>query len=352
MVPTREDTRIRSLAAMARALGRSDALFRLLESAAEEARRAIDAASVSVSRLEPGAFRVRTIVNVGDLGPNEVRWPPAEYYDMEEFVNLRQVGGGSPLWLADIEDPDCDPSERALLTELGKGSSLGAPIFVDGQPWGEFYATRHVGAAAFDPLDAGYLEALVAILSGAISRAQREESLEALAYQDPLTGLLNRRAFDERAALAFEVPPGTDRDVTLLAIDVNGLKQVNDTHGHVAGDELIKSVSRALVSHFARFPDAVVARTGGDEFCVLVTSEDPALVVEVADDLCGRTWSLDGRAAISCGAAAGVVTATTDLTPQALFAAADRAQYVAKRGGLSRAVVADDVNEAVEQRVG
>jgi diguanylate cyclase (GGDEF)-like protein len=305
-----------------------------------------------VSRLEPGSFRVRTIVNVGDLGPTEVRWPQDEYYQLDEFVNLRAVGDGSPLWLADIEDPDCDPEERKLLAELGKGSSLGAPIFVDGQLWGEFYATRHVGAAAFDPLDQGYVEALVAILSGAISRAQREESLEQLAYQDPLTGLLNRRAFDERAAGAFDVPPGTVREVTLLAIDVNGLKHVNDTRGHVAGDRLITAVARALVGQFSRFPHAVVARTGGDEFCVLVTEQEPAVVVEAADELCARVWSQPDGAGVSCGAASAAVTAGTRLTPQALFASADRAQYVAKRGGLCRTVVADSPDGVLEGRLG
>lgn len=65
MVPAVQETRIRSLADMARALGRSEALYRLLEIAAEEARVALDAASVSVSRLEPGTMTVRTIVNVG-----------------------------------------------------------------------------------------------------------------------------------------------------------------------------------------------------------------------------------------------------------------------------------------------
>jgi hypothetical protein len=140
-----EQTRIRSLATMARALGRSEALFPLLETAAEEARAAMRAASVSVSRLLPGTLVVRTLVNVGDLGPHEVRWPEDETYTMDEFAGLQLAAEGLETWAWDVEDPACPAAERALLDELGKGSSLATAVFVDGRLWGEFYATRHRG---------------------------------------------------------------------------------------------------------------------------------------------------------------------------------------------------------------
>ena len=341
MSPAGRELRIRSLARMARALGRSEGLSRLLEIAAEEARSALHASSVSVSRLETGSLNVRTIVNVGDLGPNEVRWPEDETYSMEEFANLELVVDDLSTWAADVRDPACDPRELRLLTELGKGSSLGAPIVVDGQLWGEFYATRHVGDPAFDLDDSAYLEALTAILAGAVSRALREESLEQLAYRDPLTGLLNRRALDEHAQRAFEVTGS--RTVTVVAVDINRLKEVNDTLGHVAGDQLIQSVARALTLAFNRLTGSLVARVGGDEFTVLVSGHDPGQVLRVADRLCRHTWRFGRGAGISCGAASAVLTAETTLTPSDLFAAADRAQYVAKHGRLSSTVLADDV---------
>ena len=142
MVPAVQETRIRSLADMARALGRSEELFRLLEIAAEEARLSLNAASVSVSRLEPGTMTVRTIINVGELGPTEERWPDNEVYAMEEFGNLGSsprscVPGGVP------RRPDERPRPSGLLLRrLGKNCAIGSPIIVDGQLWGEFYATR------------------------------------------------------------------------------------------------------------------------------------------------------------------------------------------------------------------
>jgi len=304
-----EGDRLRGLAAMARALGRSESLRRTVEIAAEEARRVLDAAAVSLRRHDTDSHLMRTLVNVGDLARGEQRWPEDE-----------------------LHGPATD------------SSSLSAPVVVDGHPWGELVARRRSDELPFEESETSYLEALTAILAAAISRCLREESLEQLAYQDPLTGLANRRALDERAARAFDVPAGVRRPVTVVAIDINRLKAVNDTLGHVAGDQLISSVAAALSSAFDPIPGSLVARVGGDEFVVLVPGHDAGEVVALTDDLCGRTWQFGTGAAVSCGAASLVVTAGCATAPGDLFAAADRAQYVAKRARLSTTVVSDQVS--------
>ena len=333
-----EGTRIRSLAAMARALGRSEALFGLLETAAEEIARTIGAASVSISRVEAGSMRVRTLVNVGDLGPREERWPEDEYYDLDEYVGMDALLALNN-WRGDLEDPTTTDAERSLLHEVGKGSSLGAPVIVDGELWGEVWATRHRGVAPFDETEEAYVEALIAILAGAISRCLREESLERLAFEDPLTGLANRRALDEQAAAVFDIGPGVRRTITVVTLDINRLKEVNDSLGHVQGDQLIQSVARALRKSFSSLPGSLVARVGGDEFTVLVPGHDAGAVVALTDELCLRTWKFGTGAGVSCGAATAVVSAGGAITPHDLFSAADRAQYVAKRARLTATVV-------------
>jgi diguanylate cyclase (GGDEF)-like protein len=343
LLPKDEFTRIRSLAALARDTGRSGMLLEILEVAAEGAREAIGAASVSVSRLESGTGVVRTLLNVGELGPHEERWPEDETYGSDEFVCLGLLTQGAVAWTTTLDDPDSDPREVELLHELGKGSSMGAPLVVDGVLWGEFYATRHVGEPPFGPDETAYLEALTAILAGGISRALREESLEEMAYHDPLTGLANRRALDERAAWAFDHAEDVPRPVTVVVADINGLKRVNDTQGHLVGDQLIKSVANAMRKHFSRLPGALVARVGGDEFTVLVVGHDPAAVVAVSDELCHLTWNLGTSASLSCGAATVLVGRGTGIDPRQLFAAGDEAQYVAKRGRLRTTVVAGDL---------
>ena len=334
--------RIRSLAATAHALSRPETVPRLVELAAEEALLSLLAASVSVSRLEPGTWNIRTLVNVGDLGPDEVRWPENELYNIDDFAYLNDVMVRFTTWIADVDDPHTEPAERRLLEKLGKGSSMAAPLMVDGHVWGEFYATRHRGEPTFDSDDIAYLDALTAIVGAAISRAQREASLEQLAFHDPLTGLLNRRSLDEQAALAFDVPPGVTRNITMVVVDINALKQVNDAHGHAVGDQLILSVARNLKRLFSELPGSLVARVGGDEFTVMVPGHRPDLVVSLCDQLCAESFDLDPAAGVSCGVASAELTHLSTVGASDLFAAADRAQYTAKRSALRRTVLADD----------
>jgi len=336
-----ERSRLRGLASLGRALGRPRPLLQLLELAAEEACRILPASSCSVSRTEPDDETVRTIVNAGELGPGEVRWPDAEYYAMPEFERV-DIGADAPVvWRWAVDDPEGTPeSERELLLSLGKHYSMCAPILVDGRLWGEMWATRTADRPAFDVDDAACLEALLAILSGALSRAEREEALSELAYRDPLTDLLNRRAIDERAHRVFDVPAGEQRAVTAVAVDINGLKAINDRDGHQAGDRLIIAVADALRDAFAQMPDSTVARVGGDEFHVLVCGVPTAEVLRAADRLVGESWRRDPGTALSCGAAGAVLGTGTTLTPSELFAEADRAQYVAKREQRRSTVVA------------
>ena len=124
-VPNREDARIRSLAVMARALGRSDALLNLLEIAAEEARQALDASTSSVSQLVQGSLTIRTLLNVGDLGPTEERWPHDETYDLTNSPNLILVLEDQRTWTASLDDPETPEGEKDLLRELGQGIVAG-----------------------------------------------------------------------------------------------------------------------------------------------------------------------------------------------------------------------------------
>lgn len=342
-----ERSRLRGLASLGRELSRSRPFLQLLELAAEEACRILPASSCSVSRSEPGGSAVRTIINVGELGPGEVRWPEDEFYALPEFdrVDLKQQQ--SVVWRWAVDDfVTTPPAERELLRSLGKAYSLCAPIWVDGRIWGEMWASRTAEGSRFDIDDAACLEALLSILSGALSRAEREETLSELAYRDPLTELHNRRAIDERAFEVFDVPPGEVREVTALAIDINGLKATNDRYGHQAGDRLIVSIAQALRGSFHAVPGATVARVGGDEFHVLVSGTPAAAVVAIADQLVEDSWLSNLDAGLSCGAATAVIGYGTTLTPTAIFAEADRAQYVAKRQRRRATVLADDVGGA------
>jgi diguanylate cyclase (GGDEF)-like protein len=329
---------------MARALGRSERLETMVEMCAEEAARATDAASVSISRIEAGTGLVRTMINVGDLGPTEQRWPVDEIYRLEDFTQLRSVVESLRTWTYSLDDPSIDPREAELLRSLGKASAMGAPLVVDGALWGELYATRHHGQSGFDGNEDAYFEALAAILSGAISRALHVQSLEEMAFRDSLTGLANRRAVDEAVARALDqLDRHGTQEVCVVLADANGLKRVNDTLGHGEGDRFLRQIARCLVLEFARLPGSLVARVGGDEFCVVVVGPPIDTVLSVATSMVRASYRLGLGGGVACGvAAAGPSPVSARHSATELFQAADQAQYAAKRLGARYAVPAGD----------
>src|SRR3972149_10812799 len=119
-----------------------------------------------------------------------------------------------------------------------------------------------------------------------------------LSYRDSLTGLYNRRFFNENlgkmvaeneSPVLDERRAGTDnREVGLIVVDADQFKHINDTYGHAAGDEVLKSVSRALETLNKREATDIVARTGGDEFVVLL----PGMTEEMAVERATNLWSI------------------------------------------------------------
>jgi GGDEF domain-containing protein len=291
----------------------------IIEHAADGALAPLNAASVSVSRIEPGTGTIRTVINTGRLGPGEQRWPDNELYQIDRFVVGKVWAGMAEnfavgqlrIIVVSVDDPSADPEEVKILRSLHKASSISTPVIIDGKLWGEFYATREAGAAPFDCVDEAFAEAFSAILSGAVTGAIHVMSLTRMAYLDSLTGLANRRALDDAAAVAFGAASGASgRPVTAVTFDVNGLKKVNDTAGHDAGDE----------------------------FTVLVPVHSNTAVVAAAERACLAAQELLDGAGLSCG-----VATTTGRGAEAatlLFAAADAAQYQAKRTGSMRPVAA------------
>jgi diguanylate cyclase (GGDEF)-like protein len=335
---------LQSLAEMAHLLTQTHKLEHLIETAAEHACRSLGAASVSISRFLPEVNAIQTIINVGDLSPGEQRWPQDESYSLVGYERLQSTLHERQSWVDSVDDSDCAPHELEVLQRLGKGSCLVTSIVVDGRSWGEFFATRHVGAPVFDHNAVAYAEVMAAILASAVSRAIREAALEDLALRDPLTGLLNRRALDGRAAEVFDLRGGRARPVAFVSLDIDGLKRINDTEGHVRGDQAILHIAAALSAAVAALPTGVLARVGGDEFTVMVTDGDVELIEDTINQVCDEVAEGSFEIGLSAGLASVVLTPDSTLTATELFAAADRAQYVAKRSKSCVVMLADDVS--------
>lgn len=327
----------------------------VLEVAAEEALAATGAASLAINRFEDGGQRYRTLINVGDLSDWEERLPAGEVYDVDRFPRLRAMSQTGNPYFDSLEDPDCDPAARELLTSVGKSSDLGVAIIVEGEVWGGIWAATAHGST-FDASDIRFLEAIGGQIATAIARIELFSRVSRLAYEDPLTGLANRRALEERLTRALDRRAAGESNVALMLCDADRLKGINDVHGHAGGDTALRNIATALVAAAAIHPGAFVARIGGDEFCVLVESLERIAdggeigeIEEIAEAAQRELVALEPRVTLSYGAA----TATSrTATTSKLLAAADTAQYVAKRRGGDRIFTAAKVAEAPDPFAG
>ncbi len=160
-----------------------------------------------------------------------------------------------------------------------------------------------------------------------ISNARLIERLAATARTDPLTGLANRRAFEQ--ALEERLVADSPEPFAVLMLDVDGLKQVNDARGHAAGDTVLKRVASVLGSHLR--PADLVTRWGGDEFVLLMPGTDQVGALSLARRIGGillTPHEAAGAISVSIGTAAFPADGNT---ADGLLAAADRSMYVDKR---------------------
>lgn len=168
-----------------------------------------------------------------------------------------------------------------------------------------------------------------------------ELRLRYLAHHDSLTGLLNRTSFEEHLARELAIANRYGRAGTMVLIDIDGLKDVNDTLGHAQGDELLRSVADLMATR-TRETD-VVARIGGDEFAVLLAATDVEGARRLVDDLLltvREQGLILGAQRLRPSACAGIAPFGDEpITAEDVLVAADLALYEAKNRGRDRVVV-------------
>jgi diguanylate cyclase (GGDEF)-like protein len=185
---------------------------------------------------------------------------------------------------------------------------------------------------------------LVCSLLTEITRLRRESSnrhlerteMRHLAYSDPLTGIPNRRAWDQQAEQQFELAVRSGTSLGLAIIDLDHFKQVNDRYGHASGDEALKSAARAI-SASVRASD-FVARLGGDEFGLLLPELVPSAAATVMERIRRAVATQCSRpAGPNISASIGYALRTTESKFSTFFDRCDDALRQAKGNGRDRA---------------
>jgi diguanylate cyclase (GGDEF)-like protein len=157
------------------------------------------------------------------------------------------------------------------------------------------------------------------------------------ARTDKLTGLLNRRGFDERAAIELVHARREDRSIAIAAFDIDYFKRINDEWGHETGDRVLARLGAVLVAHSREID--VVARIGGEEFVVLLRGSNSADAEGFTERIRCAFGADNGSAVPGVRVSAGVAAERAPGTIEDLLLRADSALYVAKRSGRDRTVV-------------
>jgi diguanylate cyclase (GGDEF)-like protein len=186
---------------------------------------------------------------------------------------------------------------------------------------------------AFNSLSQRTLESMADICATAIQNAQHVERVRQLAYLDGLTGIFNRRFFEMRIAEEIERAKRFNANLSILMVDIDQFKRLNDEFGHLLGDEVLRQVSSIFSDHLRKID--VVCRYGGEEFAVLLPETNAQSALQVAEKLrrLVENWPFPGVARPITVSAGTATFPENGGIRDDLVKAADAALYAAKQAG-------------------
>ncbi len=317
---------------LARRVGRGESVDAIARHLVDQTARAVSAERVSVAIYAPDERQLSLAATHGySLAPmQEHRIAPGEWVVGHVYASRRAVLVGDVRRLRPLSDN----------TRRYKTSSFAAvPIVFGRKVLGVLAATDKRDGGRFSREDLVMLRSLAAIsgLGLAVTGSDAEATrLARAATVDALTGLFNRRYFDVRLRQELERGRRASVPPSVLIIDIDDFKVINDTHGHLIGDVVLQVVSQVVVAALRVFD--VCARIGGDEIAVVMPTGDAEIACACGERIRSRIAmgaTQDARLAgvSKITVSIGVATAEADDTPERVMGRADEALYTAKHAG-------------------
>jgi diguanylate cyclase (GGDEF)-like protein len=318
------------------------------------------------SNMEPVAKRLRALK--GSLGMVIEQSPLAIHVLTPDGFPLLSNSSWKNLW-----NPGEDPASRNVFQDkqlqaagliskieecLLTGETVTSTLLHDPARTGRRGSVRWLQTYVYPVLDeSGRVSEVVVTIADITGRKDLEERLEHQALHDPLTGLPNRSLFLDRVEHALSRTERYEGEISVLFVDLDNFKVVNDSLGHEAGDELLVAVARRLEECLR--PEDTLARLGGDEFAILIedgeSSDVATLVAERISDVLRQPFTISGHEVL-ISASVGIAPNRFDRESSLdLLRNADLAMYGAKEGGKASHVVFEkkmQVKAAERLRIG
>jgi diguanylate cyclase (GGDEF)-like protein len=272
--------------------------------------------------------------------------------DLQRYPEIRHALDTGELVLA--QDVSTDPIYEEIRSEwqsegrpIPCRSAIAMRFALKGRPAGVFFLRTTEDDVPLNQQDVQFADQVITAAVQSLERAydleravSGQEQLRHLASTDPLTGTLNRRALAEKLEQEMDRAARYASLLTCMMIDIDNFKQINDTHGHLVGDRILKQLA-ALLKREQRSPDAV-ARYGGEEFVVLLpdtpVEEGQLILTRLQRSLSGGLFMHEQKQ-IFVTFSAGVTAYRLGERIEDALERADQALYEAKRTGKNRTCV-------------
>jgi two-component system cell cycle response regulator len=321
----------------------SDEIYHIL---ARRVARALDLTHCSVVLAKPGDRMGLVATSFEDPSVRNLEIDLARYPEIRAALE-----SGDPVLVENVRTDPLYADVRVIWSREGVNprirSVIALPFSLDRRQAGVFFLRRSEDEKPLTTEDVEFADTVIKAAVSAIQRAQIMETtmadnarLEALAHTDPLTDVLNRRALTERLANELDRARRYNSMVALLMVDLDHFKRINDTHGHLVGDDVLMEVA-TMLQHAVRSVD-VVARYGGEEFVIVLpeTAEPGAVAFaeRIRERVEAHPFATDDGATLRLTASLGVAAfpGTGVDSVEDLFQRADQALYRAKAEGRNR----------------
>jgi diguanylate cyclase (GGDEF)-like protein len=282
-----------------------------------------------ISRWEEGTTRLRTLGahTVGSVG---------ETHDMLEFPLARRAVTENIPQVVQAGSPHADAAQMRRMRAVGARTLMMLPLNPGNRPFGlvELYMLGQ--PREFSEYEMNVYRTMANQAGAVLENAHLLEQLRRAADVDQVTGVNNHRYLQERLKQEVARAARNRGHLSVLMVDLDGFKPINDKHGHTDGDRVLRNIAASLKA--AVRESDVVARYGGDEFVVLMPDTDERQARNVArrvvSEVRGRRHEMSDGSHVRVGGSAGLAVYPTDArTVDGLLRTADAAMYTVKRAG-------------------
>ena len=342
-----QSERERLMASIAQKIRQSLSLDEIINTAVKEVRRFLAVERVTIYQIEPGGDGRFVVESVAPSCSSLLGVQVNDACFDQNYV--LQYRNGRVSAIDDVTVTQHHPCYIKFLTKLGIRANLVVPIIVNDRLWGLLCAHQCSAPRYWQSWESDLLSSLATQLAIAIQQAEVYQQLQSanielqrIANSDCLTQIANRRYFDEYLQKEWRRSARELTPLSLILCDIDFINSYNDTYGHLAGDDCLQQVAKAI-SRAVKRPADLVARYGGEEFAVILPHTDTAGAIRVAElirlevralKITHATYPLHQYVTLSLGVASAIGNHQSQ--PSSLIAQADKALYQAK--GLGRDV--------------